>query len=169
MTDPTTTALLVTVPAAEAVVADLRAKLDHSAPWGVPAHVSALVPFVPPERLSDDVLARVGACAAAIPAFSCTFASVRWFGEDVVWLAPEQVDPFRALTDLLVREFPDPVPHLTVASTLAADRAELPGAAATVEARLPVTAWIDRLHLFAGVDAPGGWHPVADFPLAQPS
>jgi hypothetical protein len=31
---------------AEAVVGDLRARLDRSAGWGVPAHVTLLYPFL---------------------------------------------------------------------------------------------------------------------------
>ena len=66
-----------------------------------------------------------------------TFARTRWFGEDVLWLAPEPDQPFRALTTALHSAFPqcppfggiypDVVPHLTIG-----DRP--PGGPATLEA-----------------------------------
>ena len=64
------------------------------------------------------------ASVASVPAFECTFAQTRWFGEDVLWLAPEPGQPFRALTTALHAAFPqylpfggihpDVVPHLTI-------------------------------------------------------
>ena len=172
---PTETALIVPVLAAQAVVGGYRAKLDHSAAWGVPAHVTVLYPFVPPDDVTDAVVARVRACVTTVPAFSCAFAELAWFGADVVWLAPDPAAPFRALTERVMREFPDclpyggehpdPVPHLTVGSTRAADLDALRRAAAAVASRLPVHATIDRVQLLAGSDRPGGWHCVAEFPL----
>ena len=43
-------AILVPVPEAGPVVGRLRARLDRSASRGVPAHVTVLYPFVPPEQ-----------------------------------------------------------------------------------------------------------------------
>jgi RNA polymerase sigma factor (sigma-70 family) len=37
------------IPEAEPLVGDLRRALDHSAGWGIPAHVTILYPFVPPD------------------------------------------------------------------------------------------------------------------------
>src|SRR5712675_2883024 len=54
-------ALIVRVPAAEPHVSGLRARFDPAAALGVPAHVTVLYPFVPPDRITAAVLARVRA------------------------------------------------------------------------------------------------------------
>lgn len=46
---PTQTAVIVPVPAAEALVGSHRRRLDRAAGWGVPAHVTVLYPFLHPE------------------------------------------------------------------------------------------------------------------------
>jgi hypothetical protein len=54
---PTQTALIVPIPAAENAVGPFRATLDRSASWGVPAHVTVLYPFLPPDKINSEVLA----------------------------------------------------------------------------------------------------------------
>lgn len=87
MSAPAETALIVPVPEAEPLVGRHRRILDHSAPWGVPAHVTVLYPFLPPDRVTGEAIEDVRGCLTAVEAFSCTFSDVRWFGEDAVWLA----------------------------------------------------------------------------------
>lgn len=173
MTAPTESALVVTVPAAEPVVGRWRRTLDRAAAWGVPAHVTVVYPFVPPDRLDDGVLAGVRAAVGGVPGFDCVFGAVRWFGADVVWLAPEPDEPFRALTAAVWRRFPeappyggefaDPIPHLTIGHV---DPPALRRAAAAVAPELPVVARVEAVTLLVGTDAPGSWHPAATFPLA---
>lgn len=167
LSDATETAVIVPVPALEPVVGEFRRRLDHSAPWGVPPHVTVCYPFVPPSAVTADTIAAL----PTVPAFECTFREVRWFGDDVVWLAPAQDGPFRALTAEVMRRFPDhppyggafdPVPHLTIGSTRLGNRADLRAAGAAVEQRLPVTVTIDRLLLIAGTDADNSWRTVAE-------
>lgn len=175
MPEPTATALVVPVPEAEPVVGAYRRELDHSAAWGVPAHVTVLYPFVAPAERTDAVVAAVRECVRTVTAFDCVFAQVRWFDENAVWLAPEPAEPFRALTEAVWRRFPehppyegefaDVVPHLTVGSTRRGDVARLRSAAERVRGRLPVRARIDRVLLLAGTDAPDSWHPVTEFRL----
>ena len=92
-------ALVVLVPEAEPVVARQRQLLDASAPLGAPAHVTVLLPFVPPAEQDESTLARVGATVRAVPAFRYAFRRTDWFGDDVLWLAPEEPGPFRELTE----------------------------------------------------------------------
>lgn len=177
MTDltPTETALVVPIPEAEPVIGDLRRVLDHSAVWGVPAHVTVLYPFLPPVQVTEEVIEAVRGCVRELPAFDCVFTRVRWFDEHAVWLAPDPAEPFRALTDAVWRRFPDHppyrgefdevVPHLTIGSTRLGDLDSLRRAGADVERRLPVHARIDRVLLLAGTDAPGSWRPVTEFAL----
>lgn len=182
----TETAVIVPVPAAERVVGPHRRVLDHSALWGVPAHVTVLYPFLPPDRVTANTIDDLRACLAEVDAFECTFARVRWFEQDVVWLAPEPDGPFRALTEAVWRRFPDHppyrgahpdvVPHLTVGSTRLGDLAGLRRAAIDVlttvsddrsasSAKLPIRARVDQVHLIAGTDAPRSWRTVAEFAL----
>ena len=169
----TETAVIVPVPAADAVVGTYRQALDHSAVWGVPAHVTVLYPFLPPERITAAVVDGLGEVLTATGAFECVFSRVAWFGRDVVWLAPDPAGPFRALTERVWRRFPEcppyggahpeVVPHLTIGSTRRADPAALERAAAEVGAMLPIAAGIDRVRLIAGSSSPGSWHTVAEF------
>lgn len=181
--DATETAIIVPVPAAEAAVGPYRRVLDPSASWGVPAHVTVLYPFVPPDSITENVIEDVRTCLATVDAFACTFARVEWFRRDVVWLAPDPDEPFRTLTERVWRQFPryppyagayaELIPHLTVGSTGGSaggsagtgDIAAMERAATDIRATLPIQAQVDRVLLIAGTDAPDSWHPVAEFPL----
>lgn len=167
----TESAVVVPVPGVEAVVGDYRLRLDPSAGWGVPAHVTVVYPFVPPP-VGVDVLDRLRVALASVPPFECVFSRVEWFLDDeVMWLAPEPDRPFRVLTDAVWRAFPgfppyggrfaDVVPHLTVGAN--GDMAAMRSAAAELAPRLPVTVFVDRVLLLAGRAAPGGWHSVVEF------
>jgi 2'-5' RNA ligase len=170
------TAIVVAVPEAEPVVGAHRRVLDHSEAWGVPAHVTVLYPFVPPERVTEETLEVVRECVLEVAPFECVFSEVRWFREDAVWLAPEPAEPFRALTEAVWRRFPehppyqgahpDVVPHLTVGSTRRGRLEDLRRAGADVLRRLPVHARVDRVLLLTGTDAPRSWRTMAEFPLA---
>jgi hypothetical protein len=50
--EPTESALIVAVPEAEWAVAALRAAYDPAASWGMPAHITVLYPFLPPEVMA---------------------------------------------------------------------------------------------------------------------
>jgi 2'-5' RNA ligase len=87
--DPTESAVIVAVPEAGDVVGPHRAELDRAASWGVPAHVTVLYPFVPPAKIDDRVIRALADALQSVTAFGITFARVAWFGDEVVWLAPE--------------------------------------------------------------------------------
>ncbi|ADJ45825.1 hypothetical protein AMES_4001 [Amycolatopsis mediterranei S699] len=169
----TETAVIVPVPAADAVVGPYRQASDHSAVWGVPAHVTVLYPFLAPERITAAVIDELDEVLARTGSFECVFSRVAWFGRDVVWLAPDPAGPFRALTERVWRRFPEcppyggaqpeVVPHLTIGSTRRAGTAALERAAAEVGAMLPIAAGIDRVRLIAGSSSPGSWRTVAEF------
>ena len=171
----TETAVLVLVPEAEAAVAEHRAHLDMAASWGVPAHLSVVYPFVPPADVDDDVLAGLAAAVGSVPAFDCVFSRTDWFGDDVLWLAPEPDGPFRALIKAVVAAFPkhlpygglydEPIPHLTVGELRLGSAEELAAAERAVAAHLPIRARVDRAVLLAGRPEHGAWHPVAELPL----
>jgi 2'-5' RNA ligase len=166
-------AVIVPVPEAEQVVGAFRASLDRSAGWGVPAHVTVIYPFLPPDRLGPDELRRLRDAVRSVPRFDVSFAEVRWFADTVVWLAPHPAEGFRALIDAVWSAFPEcppyggafgtPVPHLTIGDDAALDTLSAAGDA--VSRRLPVTAAVQAAHLFQGSAAPGAWRSVAELPL----
>lgn len=120
---PDTSALYVEVPAAEPLVGPHRLRWDAAAS-GVPAHVTVLFPFLDPARIGDEVDRELERIVVGVPAFSVRFTRVGRF-PDAVWLAPEPVAPFAALTDAIAARWPDHPPyggefeqvihHLTVA------------------------------------------------------
>jgi 2'-5' RNA ligase len=117
-------AFAVNVPEAEPLVAALRERFDPSAKLGVPAHITILYPFLPPEQVGEEVLVKVRRALARGSEFSFRLSSVRQF-PTATYLAPEPSKPFVQLTENLVSEFPTYlpyggqydgiVPHLTVA------------------------------------------------------
>jgi hypothetical protein len=83
--EPTQTALIVPLAEAEPVVRRFRASLDRAASWGVPAHVTVLYSFLPPERIDEAVLATVQDIVATVPRSDVLLTRVGWFGDTVVW------------------------------------------------------------------------------------
>jgi 2'-5' RNA ligase len=171
---PTVSAVLVAVPEADDILSRFRARLDRSAAWGVPAHVTVLYPFVHPDRLDPTVLDRLAAAVGSVPAFDVTLARLSWFGDDRLWLAPEPDHPFRALTAAVWRQFPDhppyggihedPIPHLTVGHDAPAEVLE--EAADAIRPLLPIQARVTRALLMQGAPDADLWHTVAVLPLA---
>lgn len=174
---PTATAVIVPVPAMEDAVARHRRELDVAAGWGVPAHVTVLSPFVPPDEVDAVVLHSLRRAVASVPAFDCTFATTAWFDQEVVWVRPDPSEPFRALTRAVFTAFPqcppyggvhgdDVVPHLTVGEARRADLARLRQAEASVRTALPVSTRITHAWLVKGAEAPSSWRVVEELPLA---
>jgi 2'-5' RNA ligase len=171
--EPTRTALIVPIPEAEGVVGPFRASLDKSASWGVPAHVTVVYPFLPPDRIDEAVLATVRDVVAAVPRFDVWLNRVAWFGDTVVWVAPQPDRPFRDLTAGVWHRFPETppyagahaeiVPHLTIGHDAA--RPVLQQAAAAVAAQLPIPAAIDKVRLITGTPNHSPWPTVCEFPL----
>lgn len=172
---PRESCFLVPVPEAEPVVGRLRGRLDRAAAWGVPAHVTILYPFVLPDAITSEMVDLAAAAVASVPAFECTFARTRWFGEDVLWLAPEPDQPFRALTTALHAAFPqcppfggiypDVVPHLTIGDRPPGGPAMLEAAEADVRPALPVCTLVSRAWLMTGSQAAASWRVAAELPL----
>jgi 2'-5' RNA ligase len=117
-------ALIIRVPEAEPLVQSLRERFDPSAAQGVPAHITILYPFMPPERISEDVLTTIRQTLSKMAPFDFRLSGVGRFPA-TVYLVPQPAEPFVELTQCLVLRFPeyppyggehqDVVPHLTVA------------------------------------------------------
>lgn len=100
------TAFVVRVPAAESLVAELRNRFDATIQLGVPAHISILVPFMDPARVTPVVLAAEQEALKDISPFEFTLCRIGRF-PTTAYLALEPPDLFIAMTALLVRMFPE--------------------------------------------------------------
>lgn len=172
-------ALLVAVPEAEPAVREHRARLDSSARDGVPAHLTVLYPFLPPVSIDGAVLAALRRLFAEFAPFDVTLDRVSWFGEEVVWLAPRDDRPFRALIRAAWGAFPEyppygnkyaeVIPHLTIGDR--DDPVALRAAAEAVRGHLPVATTATEVTLMAGpapgnlANPPGQWRTLAAFPF----
>lgn len=163
----------MTIAEAEPAVGVHRARMDRAAAWGVPAHVTVLFPFMPPSDVGASVLERLAAAVSSVPSAAVVFARTRWFGTDVLWLAPEPPTVFTALTEAVVAAFPgwspyggefdEVIPHLTVGDRM--PYADLRAAEEEVRGALPIRAAVTTAELWAGSDEPASWSRVASFPL----
>jgi 2'-5' RNA ligase len=154
--------LVIAVPEAEPHVAALRLVHDSSAALGVPAHVTILFPFAPPESVDEEALAGL---VASHSAFAFELASVEHFGEDVTYLAPVPADPFSVLTRAVAARWPDyppyegvhdeVVPHLTVGE-------------ARLELAPPLPISCEAREVLLLEEEPGGhWRLRRRFPLGE--
>jgi 2'-5' RNA ligase len=165
------TALLVPVPAAEPLVRDHRLAHDPVAPLGIPAHITVLYPFVPPDALDDALERAVADVLADFSAFDYELRDVRRFDDGVLYLAPEPDAPFAALTNAFAARWPEHppygggfdtvIPHLTVAM---ANGAPVAAMEEELRAGLPVRTRADAVWLMEG-KVGGGWDRKAVFPL----
>ena len=137
----------------------------------LPAHVTALGPFMPLDAMTSDDAAAIGDVVAAAMPWTVNFAELRSFEDGTLWLAPDDDRPFRSLTTELAALFPgyppyggiftDVIPHLTLQ-----ERSPVtPGAArATLSATLPVTTRVDTLELWLvhpdGIEVVRRWPQV---------
>ena len=171
--DASQSALVVPVVAAESVVGIWRHRYDPAATWGVPAHVTVLYPFIEPERIDARVRDRLTSVFAQVASFGFALDRVDRFGDEVLFLAPDQPKRFRDMTAMLVREWPDylpyeaahseEVPHLTVAHGSVAP--SLDDIAGEITASLPINARADTVHLMTGTQEPNSWTAETVFRL----
>ena len=171
------TGLIVEVPAVEPLVASWRSQYDPAASKGVPAHITALFPFVAPDDLDEYVVERVQNALREVRPFDFALVAVDEF-PDAVWLRPEPLDHFRTLTYALWREFPqyppyggrfpDLRPHLTIAKVLTDEtrrdlRADIENA---FNGSLPLESHAESLSVFTS-DARGTWRRRHVLPLGR--
>ena len=122
--DAEMTTLVLPIPEADDAVQHWRRNHDWSARAGVPAHITLLGPFLPPETIGPQTAMRLRSLFASWQPVRFSLATVERLS-GVVYLAPEPAAPFRQLTEMLEREWPEaphfgaafgrPLHHLTVA------------------------------------------------------
>jgi hypothetical protein len=122
---PIESGLAVLVPEAEHLVTSFRERHDPSAAAGMPAHITLLYPFKPPDEIGEAELEKLNQCFAGFRKFDFFLTTSRRSLGGVLYLAPEPDDPFRQLTLAIWDCFPatppyggsysNLLPHLTVA------------------------------------------------------
>jgi 2'-5' RNA ligase len=152
-------AIFIPVPEADAVIGSWRAVHDPKARSGVPAHITLVVPWLPPREINEAHFNEVDSLLAGQPAFDYCLEKVQWFGDRVLWLAPSPAEPFKRLTWLLAThfgtppwqgEFPDVVPHLTVGLAGCALGSTLADAAADIAEKLPISCRAREVDVMCG-------------------
>ena len=166
--------LIVEVPEAEPAVARHRERLDASARLGIPAHITVLFPFMPPPAIGPAALTELEHLLAAVRQFRFQLDYTAWFGDDVLWLAPRDPGPFRALTRAVVEAFPafppyggqfgDSTPHLTVGHGHPVT--SLRAAEEAVRPHLPIDAQATAVTLVTQQSTGGLWTKAATFTLS---
>lgn len=167
-------ALIVEVPEAEPAVAGLRARLDATAPLGIPAHFTVLFPFMPPGMIDPAVLTELAHLFGTVSRFRFRLDRTEWFGDEVLWLAPHDPGSFRILTQAVYQAYPayppfegqyrNVVPHLTVG--IGHPVTDLRAAEESVRARLPIDGHATAVTLMTEQSAGGRWTRAATFALA---
>lgn len=171
------TALILPVPQAEALVGAWRARFDKHAAQGVPAHITLLSPFLPPDQALAALPQVRHVLGPDAPRFSLTGLH-RWPGLAV--LCPEPDRWFQRVMAGLCQAFhllpyggrygDVPEPHLTVA--YGADDPRTEGArfqaiAQDVSAHLPLACNPQQVQLLQRRDQ--RWEVLARLELRYPS
>lgn len=121
------------------------------------------------------MLEALAAAVRTVPRFDVTLSRVEWFGDSVVWLAPEPDEPFRSLTAAVWQRFPDTppfrgvfsdvVPHLTVGNESPLHLMRQAGDA--VREQLPIRTRVAAAQLICGSREPNSWRSIAELPLGS--
>lgn len=169
-------ALILIIPEAEDLVAPYRLQHDPGAALGIPAHITTLYPFLPPDQISDSLLNELAELFAHQAPIQVRFeATARFPG--VLYLDPLPREPLLKLINTVSGAFPnyppyggiypEIKPHLTVAQSK--DPALLDQLEAEIEElgreAFPITSRVSEVTLFT--QHPVGWSPLAHFPLGK--
>ena len=173
MADDRESAIVVELPELDVVLDEHRLALDPSRRWGMHAHLTVLYPFVQPENLDDAILNSLVAAATSVSPFDARFDDFGWFGDQVVWLAPSNPEPFERLIRQVMDVFPDcppyggafdaVVPHVTIGEGDEVNR--LRATMDAIRPQLPLTSKVTSLSLMVGSTEPGSWNIVARIAL----
>jgi 2'-5' RNA ligase len=157
------TALVIVVPEAEPHVAELRLAHDASAARGVPAHITILFPFAPPDAVDEEGIREL---IASHRAFAFELATVEHFDDGVTYLAPVPAEPFAQLTRAVAARWPayqpyeglhdEVTPHLTVGEC----RLDL-------DPPLPLSCRAHEVALLEEEEPGGRWRLRRRFPLSD--
>lgn len=170
--------LLVPVAQLEPFVGARTAHYDRdylsADPAFVHAHVTALGPFLPPDRLTAAALDAVSEICRGMQPFAFELSRIATFPNGIIHLVPEPEDPFRELTARLwaafpdcppyAGEFPDVRPHLTLDAR--SDTVSERSTRCLLGDLVPATCAAERLDL-AWYER-GNCHVITSWPLGEP-
>lgn len=169
--DPLESGLVVALSDVPASLRRIRDAFDPYAKISVPPHITALFPFIPPERLSADDVRAVQEVASRVPQFTFKLTSVESFDDSIFYLAPTPSDPFIALTEALYGRFPEYppfggvfetiVPHMSIAH--ASFGATREAVEALIAADLPIAGTAEALSVM--VEDEDGWTVRTQLPF----
>ena len=168
------TGLIVPVPEMEDFIQTWRDKVDAVPPVGVPAHVTLLYPFLSPDKCLRNS-PKVTSFFSEVEPFEFELTSVGWFDRRVVFLSPEPVGPFNALTEQLLGRWTEclpyggkhgkNVPHLTIG--IDGEEHEMEQLEAAAAELLPLRCRATEAWLMIGTKNPPVWEIAEQFPFAQ--
>jgi 2'-5' RNA ligase len=168
------TAVVACVPEADPAIREWRLRHTRDGAAEMPAHVTLVYPFADTAEVTEALLGKLGALVADFEAIELVLRETARFGGDspTLWLRPEPSEPFVALTEALVRAFPEfppyrgafdeIVPHLTIAR---GDDALLERIEAELAPTLPIHADVREVSLFEHVR--GRWRKRVSFSLSR--
>jgi 2'-5' RNA ligase len=161
-------AIIVPVAEAEPLVGNWRRQYDETAKFGVPAHITLLYPFRPPEQAVDEIPALHEFFRKVAP-FRYALTEVRRFTA-TVYLRPDQSERFvQVITQIAGRwpdcqpyrgAFADIVPHLTVADKV--DAATMNAVESALRPGVPIACRASEAQLLFS-SAEGSWLRQATF------
>ncbi len=166
-------ALIVAVPEVAAVVDRWRERTCYGKPSsGVPAHITILFPFVPPDSIDSTLIHDLRKLFGAFQSFAFELETTGRFPM-VLYLAPDPSEPFVRLTEAVFEAHPDyppyggafaaTVPHLTAAE---GDDEILSKAEADILPSLPIEAEAREVLLIEEVEPDSArWRERARLPL----
>ncbi|WP_307793175.1 2'-5' RNA ligase family protein [Amycolatopsis sp. MtRt-6] len=169
MPEPGTTALVILLPTAEPALAAARRVDPALVRPGLPAHVTALYPFLPDTSLTEEVVAAVRSLAAGFSPPEVELTELVTAPGFVALAAPS----LQPIADAACARWPGippyggrfgprPAAHLTVAMGGSADT--LDRVARDVRPLLPITGRAAALQLVAQTDR--GWEPRLEAPFS---
>jgi hypothetical protein len=167
--EPGTTALVILLPAAEPVLAAARRVDPGLVRPGLPAHVTALYPFLPDSSLTSSVLAAVRSLASGVSPIEVRLDEFLTTPGFAALPAPS----LQPVTDAVCSRWPGVLPyggrfgprpsaHVTVA--MGGDEDVLSRVADEVRPLLPLTACATALQVVALTER--GWEPRLEAPFA---
>jgi 2'-5' RNA ligase len=159
------TGLIIPVPAFEQFIQHHRAINPAVSPEGVPAHLTLLYPFLPPQGCAESH-AEVSAFFASVEPIEFELSEIGWFDDRVVFVAPDDPAPFVALTERLIAEWTEcipyggrhggkHVPHLTLG--IEGTPEEMSSLAEAARQLLPMKCVADQAWLMIGTSHPARW------------
>jgi 2'-5' RNA ligase len=163
------TALVFLVPEAESVVRSWRTAHDPSATEGMPAHITALYPFIAEGDLKDDILNEIARIGNEWQPIEVGFTEFGRFPQ-VLWLQPDTTSCLELITQIRNR-WPEclpygrsnleVIPHLTI--TDGASEQVVEQAQTDIAPHLPLKAMISAIALMAFDGS--GWFCRHEFAL----